>query len=152
VSWILRGFVGGRHGDAGSDARYLYRFRAGASDLARFENRGMNSRQWIFGFLCLASGLQAADLAAKIARALDSSKGLQRGYMGIKILDLASGSALFELNSDRLFVPASNTKLFTAALGLSRLGPDYRSHTTVNARSQLRPDGAIVGPLYLVGG
>ena len=35
----------------------------------------------------------------------------------------------FELNPDRFFVPASNTKLFTTALALTRLGAGYRFDT-----------------------
>ena len=37
---------------------------------------------------------------------------------------------------DRFFVPASNTKLFTTALGLSRLGADYRYETVVLCRAR----------------
>ena len=40
---------------------------------------------------------------------------------------------LFERNADRLFLPASNAKLFTTALALVRLGPDYRFQTRVLA-------------------
>ena len=48
-------------------------------------------------------------------------------------------------------MPASNTKLFTTALGLSRLGAGYRFYTTV--LSDREPDGAgTVRGLRLVGG
>jgi D-alanyl-D-alanine carboxypeptidase/D-alanyl-D-alanine-endopeptidase (penicillin-binding protein 4) len=51
-----------------------------------------------------------------------------------------------------LFVPASNSKLFTTALALTRLGPDHRFHTTVVAEAEPDPDGRIAGSLTLVGG
>jgi len=67
-----------------------------------------------------------------------------RASVGIQVVDLKSGSALYSRNADRLFLPASNMKLFTAALALERLGPDYRLTThLVRARS---------GDLILVGG
>ena len=37
-------------------------------------------------------------------------------------MDLATGKTLYELNPDHYFVPASNTKLFSTALALTRLG------------------------------
>ena len=40
--------------------------------------------------------------------------------------DLTSGKTLYARNPDRLFLPASNMKLFVSALALEKLGPDYR--------------------------
>ncbi len=50
---------------------------------------------------------------------------------GIEIRDLKADKILYSSNADHFFVPASNTKLFTTALALSRLGPGYRFHTRV---------------------
>src|SRR5207253_3117063 len=94
--------------------------------------------------------LAAADLPARIRRILDSATTVRRGFLGLEIVNLASGEILFESNSDRLFVPASNSKLFTTALGLTRLGPDYRFHTTVVAGREPDGDGRIAGALTLV--
>ena len=100
---------------------------------------------------CLASVLGAAELPAKIQEALDAATAIRRGLLGLQIVNLKSGEIVFESNSDRLFVPASNSKLFTMALGLTRLGPDHRFHTTVVAGSEPDPDGRIAGTLTLVG-
>ena len=40
---------------------------------------------------------------------------------------------LYARDDDHLFAPASNTKLFTTALALTMLGPEYRFKTTVVA-------------------
>src|SRR5690606_30106171 len=45
--------------------------------------------------------------------------------------DLATGETLFGRNEERLLLPASNMKLFTSALALTTLGPDYRIVTRV---------------------
>lgn len=46
-------------------------------------------------------------------------------------MDLATGKTIYQRNADKLFLPASNMKLFTSALALLRLGPDYRFTTQV---------------------
>ena len=60
-----------------------------------------------------------------------SVPGAKDAFWGIEIRDLKSDKILYSLNADHFFVPASNTKLFTTALALSRLGPAYRFHTQV---------------------
>lgn len=47
------------------------------------------------------------------------------------VADAATGAPLYAWNGDRLFLPASNLKLFTFALAMERLGPDYRFSTRV---------------------
>ena len=63
----------------------------------------------------------------------------------------AGDRVLYEANSDAPVVPASVTKLFTAAAALRALGPDARFRTTVRAASP-PIDGVVAGDLWLVGG
>ena len=74
-----------------------------------------------------------------------------RGYWGIRITSLASGKTLYSLNADKLFTPASNTKLFTTAAALALIGPDYKFRTTVEANGSLDKYGRLAGDLTLVG-
>ncbi|HLW97372.1 MAG TPA: D-alanyl-D-alanine carboxypeptidase/D-alanyl-D-alanine-endopeptidase [Candidatus Acidoferrales bacterium] len=74
-----------------------------------------------------------------------------RGYWGMLVEDADTGEVLFSLNSDKYFLPASNAKLFTAALALATLGPDYRFRTTIEARAPLNSEGLLQGDLILVG-
>jgi D-alanyl-D-alanine carboxypeptidase/D-alanyl-D-alanine-endopeptidase (penicillin-binding protein 4) len=99
----------------------------------------------------LAGALAAAELPAKIQEVLDAASKIRRGFLGLEIVNLGSGEILFESNAERLFVPASNTKLFTTALGLTRLGPDHRFHTTVIAGREPDGQGVVTGSLSLVG-
>ncbi len=74
-----------------------------------------------------------------------------KGDWGLLIVDAQTGETLFEKNADSYFVPASNMKLFTTALALAKLGPDYRFHTTLETRGTISPDGKLSGDVILVG-
>ncbi|MFZ0639763.1 MAG: D-alanyl-D-alanine carboxypeptidase/D-alanyl-D-alanine-endopeptidase [Candidatus Acidiferrales bacterium] len=75
----------------------------------------------------------------------------QKAFLGVLIVDAQTKQPLYELNADRYFTPASNTKLFTTALALATLGPDYRFRTTMETRGTLDPSGRLRGDLILVG-
>jgi D-alanyl-D-alanine carboxypeptidase/D-alanyl-D-alanine-endopeptidase (penicillin-binding protein 4) len=117
--------------------------------MARIQNRGVIL---LAAALSVAPILYAVDLPARIQKTLETAQWIRRGFLGLEIVDLATGKILFESNADRLFVPASNSKLFTTALALTRLGPAYRFQTTVIASSGPDRDGRIAGPVSLVGG
>lgn len=103
--------------------------------------------------LLLAAGvLGAADLASRVERAIDRSPAARSAFWGIRIDDLETGATLVSINAGRFFVPASNTKLFTTALALVRLGPDYRYETLVLAERAPDAEGAVAGDVRLVGG
>jgi serine-type D-Ala-D-Ala carboxypeptidase/endopeptidase (penicillin-binding protein 4) len=75
-----------------------------------------------------------------------------RADWGIAVRSLDSGRTLYAHNADRLFVPASNAKLFTAALALDTLGPDTRIATTLYATSSaIDRNGNLRGDLILYG-
>ena len=60
------------------------------------------------------------------------------------------GRVLYQRNADRLFVPASNTKLVVAAVAAALLPPDYRVRTSVYANGTMR-EGVVDGDLVLYG-
>jgi D-alanyl-D-alanine carboxypeptidase/D-alanyl-D-alanine-endopeptidase (penicillin-binding protein 4) len=103
--------------------------------------------------LLLATQLHAASrkpLAARIDTLLAES-GLGRGFWGIEVVSLSTGKVLYAQNPEKLFTPASNTKLFTTAAALALIGPGYSFHTTVETNGTLDKHGRLTGDLVLVG-
>src|SRR5271154_3419377 len=89
-------------------------------------------------------------LQTRIA-ALLNSPDLEHGFWGIEVSSLATGETLYSQNSDKLFTPASNTKLFVTAAALGLIGPDYKFLTTVETAGTLDRYGRLNGDLVLVG-
>lgn len=75
---------------------------------------------------------------------------LKRLRVGVEVLSLRSGDVLYSRNADRLFNPASNTKLLTTAAALALLGKDYRYRTSLHG-AEPDEDGVIVGDVDLRG-
>jgi D-alanyl-D-alanine carboxypeptidase/D-alanyl-D-alanine-endopeptidase (penicillin-binding protein 4) len=72
----------------------------------------------------------SAPLEEQISKIL-SLPAAKDAFWGIEVRDLKSDKIIYSQNADHFFVPASNTKLFTTALALTRLGPEFRFHTRV---------------------
>jgi serine-type D-Ala-D-Ala carboxypeptidase/endopeptidase (penicillin-binding protein 4) len=88
---------------------------------------------------------------AKEINAIVAQPPLDRAHWGIDVRDLDSGKVIYSLNPDQLFLPASNTKLFTTAAALATAGPDYRFRTTVEAEGKIDGHGRLLGDLVIVG-
>src|SRR5258708_37051789 len=85
------------------------------------------------------------------ADALLAAAPPSKGAWGLLIIDGETGETLYGLDADKYFVPASNMKLFTTALALAKLGPDYRFHTTLETHCTASPAGGLSGDLILGG-
>ncbi len=72
-------------------------------------------------------------------------------FWGIKVVSLDTSKILFEHNPQKLFSPASNSKLYTVALALDRLGADYRIKTSLYAKAKPNPQGVLEGDLIVYG-
>jgi serine-type D-Ala-D-Ala carboxypeptidase/endopeptidase (penicillin-binding protein 4) len=90
------------------------------------------------------------DLTKEISAIL-SQPPLNRAHWGVDVVDLETGKALYSENSDQLFLPASNAKLFTTAAALAIAGPDYRFRTTVEAEGKIDTNGRLLGDLVILG-
>jgi D-alanyl-D-alanine carboxypeptidase/D-alanyl-D-alanine-endopeptidase (penicillin-binding protein 4) len=75
----------------------------------------------------------------------------EHAFWGVYAVSLDSGKTLYSLNQDKLFTPASNTKLFTTAAVFGLIGPDYRFKTTVETLGELDKYGRLNSDLLVVG-
>lgn len=112
----------------------------------------MRASLYLFFCLSLVSSGSGADLQARIDQLISDSPALNGAFVGIKVVDLSDGRVVYERNSDRLFVPASNTKLFTSALALTRLGAQYKFTTEIVADQPIAASGTLESDLIFVGG
>ncbi len=71
---------------------------------------------------------------------------------GVMVQSIETGEILYRQNAEKLFMPASNNKLVTAAVALTRLGPDHRFRTRIAATARPGADGTLSGDLVVVGG
>jgi serine-type D-Ala-D-Ala carboxypeptidase/endopeptidase (penicillin-binding protein 4) len=85
------------------------------------------------------------------AEAALAAAGPDKGAWGMLVTDAATGEVLYARNADAFFMPASNAKLFTTALALATLGPDYRVRTAVASNGALDENGVLSGDLVLIG-
>jgi len=69
---------------------------------------------------------------------------------GIEFYSLDAGKVIYALNADKLFVPASTTKVLTEGTVLAKLGVDYRFHTCVYRTGPIDKHGTLKGNLILV--
>ncbi len=76
---------------------------------------------------------------------------VRRGRVGVKIVSLNSGKVIFEQDSEKYFMPASNMKNFTVAAALERLGPDFRFVTSIYAIGLPDTSGTVKGDLRIYG-
>lgn len=88
-------------------------------------------------------------LASAVADAL--SHHTRGGTWGAIIVSLSRGDTLFAQNADAMMQPASTLKMYTSAVALDRLGPDFRFRTPVLRDAAVDADGSLPGNLYLRG-
>jgi serine-type D-Ala-D-Ala carboxypeptidase/endopeptidase (penicillin-binding protein 4) len=107
----------------------------------------------LLAFLLVVPLATAADLASRLDQIINNAGALSHAFVGAQVVELSDGRVLYAHNSERLFVPASNMKLFTTALALTRLGADYRLTTQIGAQVPIdAATGTLPGDLQLIGG
>lgn len=81
----------------------------------------------------------------------DNSPVLSTSVWGAYLLDAETNEELFSINADKLFIPASVTKLVTSAVALEQLGPSFDFTTEVKASAMPDETGILKGNLSIIG-
>jgi D-alanyl-D-alanine carboxypeptidase/D-alanyl-D-alanine-endopeptidase (penicillin-binding protein 4) len=104
---------------------------------------------------CVAHVLYSAPAAAgdksspQIREVIDHAR-FKHAHWGLLVADRATGEVLYELEADKLFPPASTTKLYSVAAALDALGSDFCFETSAFRRGTVNAAGVLDGDLILV--
>lgn len=101
--------------------------------------------------VCLFLPANAAE-NDRLVEFVNNSPVLSRAHAGWKFVEADTGKVLAAHEAENFFTPASNTKLYTTAAALVRLGATYQFKTTVTTPGTIDADGAMSGDLVFVGG
>jgi D-alanyl-D-alanine carboxypeptidase/D-alanyl-D-alanine-endopeptidase (penicillin-binding protein 4) len=98
-----------------------------------------------------------------LAQEVPTSKGLEtalhevtgqpqykHAHWGLLIVDQQTGDVLYEQNADKLFAPASTTKLYSVACALECFGAEHHFQTPLVRRGEINDRGELQGDLILV--
>jgi D-alanyl-D-alanine carboxypeptidase/D-alanyl-D-alanine-endopeptidase (penicillin-binding protein 4) len=108
-------------------------------------------KQWIVLLIVLIPPfVRAEEPLAKAIEAVIDGPDYTQAHWGILVSDAKTGEAIYQRNAEKLFTPASTTKLFSCAAAMVAYGADHRFTTPVYARSKINPDGVVKGDLVLV--
>jgi serine-type D-Ala-D-Ala carboxypeptidase/endopeptidase (penicillin-binding protein 4) len=107
----------------------------------------------ILSLLLVTSSVRAEDapkatLAERLTKLMDGPDYPQAAW-GVLVVNAKTGETVFERHADRLFTPASVTKLYSCAAAMIALGADSTIETPVYRRGELT-DGKLKGDLILV--
>ncbi len=98
--------------------------------------------------LAIHATAQEPSVARSIEALIDRPE-YQQASWGLLVSDHKTGKEIYARNADRLFTPASVTKLYSCAAALIALGPDSTVKTTVVKRGSVT-NGILRGDLILI--
>ena len=90
------------------------------------------------------------DLAERLGQLLEDP-ALLPAHVGLSVEVAETGEVLFRYHGGKRFVPASNTKIVSAAVALAELGADHTWTTRLVADGPI-VGGTLNGNLWIVGG
>jgi D-alanyl-D-alanine carboxypeptidase/D-alanyl-D-alanine-endopeptidase (penicillin-binding protein 4) len=94
-------------------------------------------------------GAVPGPLRSALQAALTSPPGHAASWGALAMT--ADGTVVYATNASRTFIPASNTKLFSGALALDRLGAAQVLRTPLLASASPDADGVLKSDLWIVG-
>ena len=106
---------------------------------------------WLLLAVTLAASLSAqppVPLAARIQTVM-SRPVFAHANFGVEFFDLQTGEVIYALNPDKMFAPASTTKLLSEGTVLAKLGGDFRFHTFVYRTGPIDKHGRLKGDVVV---
>ena len=88
-------------------------------------------------------------LGNELAQKFDDPE-FENAHWGVLIRSLKTGETVYSRNEKKMFMPASNMKLFTTSSAMMVLGPEYRFTTRLVTTGTVK-DSLLKGDLIIVG-
>ena len=117
--------------------------------LASFIIVGCSSRESVGQSTGVVPATPIEQLRYKLAQRFDDSS-FSHAHWGVLITSLKSGEVIYARNEKKMFMPASNMKLFTTSSALTLLSPDYRYYTELVTDGYVK-DSVLIGDVILIG-
>lgn len=133
----------------------ILNFLAIHREIESMKNPNQALRILLSGVLCLSQIALAEgtnEIQSRIEKILSRSR-IRKDELGLIVGQSKAGSyqTLFSLNAEKSLIPASLTKIITAAGVLDGLGPSLKLETKLMSAAAIKGD-QLEGDLYLVGG
>jgi D-alanyl-D-alanine carboxypeptidase/D-alanyl-D-alanine-endopeptidase (penicillin-binding protein 4) len=94
--------------------------------------------------------LSPEDQLRRDLQAIFTDSAVDHAFWSVSVHSLKQGDTLYNLNSQRMQVPASTQKLLTSAVAAERLGWDFRYTTKIYTTGTLSEGGDLDGDLIVV--
>lgn len=94
--------------------------------------------------------LQAEEKLPQSVSELIHGVEYREAHWGCLVVDLKSGETLVEVEANKLFAPASTTKLFSVATAFDAIGAETRIETPLVRRGEITSEGHLRGDLILI--
>lgn len=109
---------------------------------------GLFATGWCSRGICGgASGMSALPSAI---RAIMQKPRYSKATWALRVVDLKSGTVIYDLNSQNKLLTGSVRKLYSVGVALNKFGADYRFKTPVFRRGEVDASGNLNGDLILV--
>ena len=102
-----------------------------------------------FGFCTTVLGAGGGHLPKAIREVMHKPRYSEATW-GLRVVDLKSGEVIYDHNSRDKLLTGSVRKLYSVAVTLNKLGPDYRFKTPVFRNGKVDASGNLKGDLILV--
>jgi len=83
--------------------------------------------------------------------AVTSYSDLEKGDLGVAVIDVETGNVIAQHNMNKTLIPASSLKTVTTASAIHYLGADYRFRTDLQYDGTIAADGTLEGNIYIKG-
>jgi len=105
---------------------------------------------WLMTVFLWSHAISAEESLGKAIKKITHQAHFDHAHWGALFVDQGSGDVVFEHAADKLFAPASTTKLFSVACALDAFGADHRFLTPVVRHGEVSDNGELKGDLILI--